>query len=87
MDYESLVQLLLARALLDIRIAANEENVKVCFALSDLFHNVPYQMKRIRESNGDYLEILDWLKMRAEQKSISKWLEHAISECTKDLLD
>lgn len=83
MNNEFLVQLLIARAFLDIRLAAGEGNTKVCFALSDLFHNVPYQMKRIREDNGDCIEIINWLKMRAEQKNISSWLNHAISECEK----
>jgi hypothetical protein len=82
MDNEQLVYKLLARALLDIRIASDEDNSRVSFELSDLFHNVPYQLARIRQDNGDYSEIIEWLKMRCEQKNMSKWLENVISECS-----
>lgn len=84
MNNEYLVQMLIARAFLDIRVAANEGNNIICFALSDLFHNVPYQVQVVQKENGDYDEIIDWLKMRADQKNISSWLNHAISECEKE---
>lgn len=84
-NHKHLLQMLLARALLDIRIAASEENYKVCYTLSDLFHNVPYQMNRVDAEYGDYLEVIEWLEARSTQMKISKWFDHALSECKKEL--
>jgi hypothetical protein len=82
MDSETLIYKLLARALLDIRIACVESDSSAAFQLADLFHNVPYQLARIRSAGGDYKEILDWLEMRSEQKGLSGWLRTAIADCS-----
>ncbi len=83
MNNEALVELLIARSFLDIRIAAHDKKHDVCFALSDLFHNVPYQMKKAREGEFDYSEIIKSLKSTAKQKNISKWLDNAINDITE----
>lgn len=80
MNDDILVEKLMARAFLDIRIAASEGNSDICFALSDLFHNIPLQIIRAKEKSENYSDILNWLKMRAEQKKISGWLNNAIAE-------
>lgn len=80
MNNEVLVLRLLARAFLDIRIAANDGNSKAAFALADLFHNVPYQLERVRQQEGDFAEVLVSLRTRASQKNLTKWLESALSD-------
>jgi hypothetical protein len=83
MSDETLLYRLLARAFLDIRIASLEGRNGTVFELADLFHNVPFQIARIRLDDGDFHEILDWLEMRCEQKGIKGWLLNAIDECSK----
>lgn len=78
MDSQSMVYRLLARGLLEIRVASIQGDSKVAFHLADLLHNVPLQMERVRHDGGDYSEMLGWLRMRAEQKSLSRWLDGAL---------
>ena len=80
MNSETLVFKLLARALLDIRIASLEGNSKMAFEIADVFHNVPYQIERIQGGNGSYQEVVDWLEMRCEQKGMKSWLQNAIAD-------
>jgi hypothetical protein len=79
-NIESLILALLQRALIDIRMFSREENIRSCENLSDLFHNVPLQLRKIRKEGGDYQEVLDWISMRAEQKNMTNWLRIAIAE-------
>ena len=81
MDKELLVHEILARAFLDIRVASHDDHPRVCFEISDLFHNVPYQLARLRKEKGDFSEIINWLRDRAEKKQMTSYLEHIISEC------
>jgi len=80
MDSEALVYQLLARALLDIRIASTEGNAKATYDLADLFHNVPYQISRIRAQSGDYSEIIVYLEQRCQQKGLTSWLKTALGD-------
>lgn len=82
MESELLLHQLLARAMLDIRIYSLEGKCDIVFDIADLFHNIPLQMARIHRDNGDYLEIIDWLRMRASQKKMINWLNNAIFEET-----
>ena len=82
---EFLVYRLLARALLDIRIAALDGNTKAALDLADLFHNVPYQIGRIRKQDGDYSEIINYLELRCKQKGLTSWLKTALKDCSKDV--
>jgi hypothetical protein len=70
----------LARGPLDIRVAAHEENSKICFDVADLLHNTPGRLVRELRNNTDYTETLDWIRMRARQKNLTKWLDMIISE-------
>ncbi len=79
MTAETLVYRLLARALLDIRIASLENTPRVVFALADAFHNIPYRLETIRNQGGDFAEILAWLDEHCAQKGISSWLNNAIA--------
>jgi hypothetical protein len=80
MNNLSLIHKILARALLDIRIAAHEQNSKIAFDLSDLVHNVPLQLERELKGNTDFTETLNWIRMRAEQKKLTKWLDAVVAE-------
>lgn len=77
---ESLVLALLTRAMIDIRVFSSDGNSRACHSMSDLFHNVPLQIRRIRSEGGDFQEILDWINMRAEQKNMAGWLQKAIAD-------
>ena len=80
MNSKTLVLKLLARALLEIRIASHEGNSRMAFEIADIFHNVPYQIERIQGSDGNYQEIVDGLEMRCEQKGMKSWLQNAIAD-------
>jgi hypothetical protein len=79
MTAEILVYRLLARALLDIRIASLGNESKVVFALSDAFHNIPYQLETISNQGGDFSEIIAWLEERCAQKGMAGWLQNAVA--------
>jgi hypothetical protein len=84
MNSQTLVNRLLARAFLDIRIAAHEGNSKAAFEIADLFHNVPFQVERIREEAGDFQDVLDSLEMRAAQKKMGEWLRNAMHDSVEE---
>ncbi|MCX7257016.1 MAG: hypothetical protein NTZ64_09830 [Polaromonas sp.] len=79
MNKETLVLKLVAYALLEIRIASHEGNSRLAFEIADVFHNVPYQIERIKIGDGNYQEIINWLEMRCEQKGMTSWLKNAIA--------
>lgn len=79
MNNLTLVYKILARGLLDIRIAAHEQNSKASFDLADLLHNIPLRLERELRNNTDYTETLYWIRMRAGQKELTKWLDVIIS--------
>lgn len=84
MNDEILIHRLLARALLDIRIAALEGRNDATFEISNVFHNVPFQLVRIRSEGGDFHEILEWLEMRCEEGRMKGWLANAIAQCAQE---
>ena len=71
---------LLARALLDIRIASHDGKSNVAFHLADLFHTVPYQLSKIDDSQQQYGEILENLRERGTQKGIAPWISNALED-------
>lgn len=83
MKNENLVLKLLARALLDIRIASHEGNMKKAFELADVFHNVPYQIEQIQGGEGRYNEVVDWIEMRCKQKGMQSWLQVAMDDVAR----
>jgi hypothetical protein len=70
----------MAKALLDIRIAATEENHKITFVLADVFHILPYQLQKITEGEINASEVLKELRKKCESKNISGWLNTAIDD-------
>lgn len=48
MDNETLIYKLLARALRDIRIASKDSNSQFTFEIADIFHNIPFQIERVK---------------------------------------
>lgn len=83
MENEILIYRVLAKGLLDIRVASHENNSKVVFHLADFLHNVPLHMDRARQEGKDYSEILESMRERAEQKGMTKWLDNALAAARK----
>jgi hypothetical protein len=81
MSKQELFYRLLARALLDIRIAAHESNHARAFHLADLFHNTPLRLIGDANTEAHFTEIIDWLEARSAEKKIEGWFDHAINEC------
>jgi hypothetical protein len=84
MNNETLIYKLLARALLDMRIASKDGNSQFTFEIADIFHNIPLQIERVKNNKEDYKQIIEWLEMRCEQKKMRSWLETAILDCTQN---
>ncbi len=78
MDYRTLLHQLLYHALIDIREAAYEGNIRAAFKLSDLIHNLPLQLERVMREDGDYREIFDDLRTRGMRKGFESWIENAL---------
>jgi hypothetical protein len=84
MNKEIVIMKLLARALLEIRMASYEGNTKASFAISDFVHTIPFCIQRIMEKGGNYEELIDKLKERAAIKNMTEWLNHALKEIEND---
>ena len=82
MTSKELVYRLLARALLDIRIAAHEEEHRRAFHIADLFHNVPLRLIGKPHTEHFFADVLDDLRTRSEQKGIGAWLSNAVADCS-----
>jgi hypothetical protein len=80
MNDKTAVLKILARALLDIRMASIEGNTKASFAISDFVHTIPLQIQIVSEGEGSYREIIKHLKERAITKEMDIWLNHALKE-------
>lgn len=78
MDKLGLIYEILSDGLLDARVSAHEGEMKMAFDLVDLFHSIPSKLNRERIDGTDYSETLAWLRMRAEQKKLSRWLDSKI---------
>ncbi|WP_243369291.1 hypothetical protein [Microvirga solisilvae] len=83
MSDRHLVYKLLARALLDMRVAAYQEKNKGIFDLADLFHNIPYHLDKA-QTEHEFKEIVEFLEARAQQKGMAAWLNHARSEISSN---
>ena len=77
---------LLQLALLEIRVAAQEEGAKKYFHLADLFHNVPLQLRRVARGKGTYDEVLAWIQEQALEKGCERWVENALGGSTSQPL-
>jgi hypothetical protein len=84
MNDRSTVMKLLARALLDIRIASIEGNLKAVFAIADFIHVVPHKIESIEEFGDDYSDIIEYLTERAPVRDMEKWFRHAMKEIGAD---
>jgi hypothetical protein len=84
MDHREIFYRLLARALLDIRIAAHEGRVKSAFRLADLVHNVPYMLLKLDESSADYVLLMRYIDERCEQKDLMSWKTNALRDITEN---
>lgn len=70
-------------AFLDIRAASRSQDTHTCFVLSDVFHNVPLQINRVEQGEGEYTEILTWIQRRCEERKCTSWLNNANADITR----
>ena len=82
-ETRELISRLLYHALVDIRMDAHSNQNSRVFHLADLFHNIPLQLERVAKGEGDYDEILSWLKNRAAEKGCEAWHTKAIESESK----
>jgi hypothetical protein len=80
MRNDIVVMRILARALLDIRIASHDKNSKISFAIADFVHSIPRQVEVVMEKGGGYDDIMESLVERAKIKNMTSWLNHVINE-------
>jgi hypothetical protein len=86
MTTRRLLYRLLYAALLDIRVEGYTVNNKKVFHLADLMHNVPLQLDKVERGESSAEEVMHWLEKHAHEKGIERWLEQAIKEELKILL-
>jgi hypothetical protein len=69
---------LLYRALVEIRAQGHEQKNKLVFHLSDLFHNLVFEMQNAAEGKTSYEDVLRLLEEKAKEKDCEKWLARAL---------
>lgn len=80
MKNECILMRLVARGLLDIRIAATSGNIKACLILSDFIHTLPYSIEKILNGDMTYQDVLEDLNERARIKNMEGWLTNALKD-------
>ncbi|EKA4234645.1 hypothetical protein OLH81_004793 [Escherichia coli] len=71
---------LIARGLIDIRIAANSGNSKACFILSDFIHVLPHTANCMVNDGQSYEDVMNDLYARAKIKNMEDWLGNALND-------
>ncbi|MHA0122535.1 hypothetical protein ACXYUZ_04630 [Escherichia coli] len=71
---------LIARGLIDIRIAANSGNSKACFILSDFIHVLPHTANCMVNDGQSYEDVMNDLYARAKIKKMEDWLDNALND-------
>lgn len=71
---------LIARGLIDIRIAANSGNSKACFILSDFIHVLPHTANCMVNDGQSYEDVMNNLYARAKIKNMEDWLDNALND-------
>ncbi|EGO8683274.1 hypothetical protein ED744_03465 [Escherichia coli] len=71
---------LIARGLIDIRIAANSGNSKACFILSDFIHVLPHTANCMVNDGQSYEDVMNDLYARAKIKNMEDWLDNALND-------
>ncbi|WP_270829541.1 hypothetical protein [Escherichia fergusonii] len=71
---------LIARGLIDIRIAANTGNSKACFILSDFIHVLPHTANCMVNDGQSYEDVMNDLYARAKIKNMEDWLDNALND-------
>lgn len=75
-DKEFILKLMYV-AFIDIRIASQARDSHTCFALADIFHNVPLQMIKADKGEIKYEDILIWINNKCVEKQCLHWLNNA----------
>lgn len=76
----SVILKLIARGLIDIRIAANSGNSKDCFILSDFIHVLPNTVNCMLNDGRRYEDVMHNLYGRAKIKNMEEWLDNALND-------
>lgn len=76
----SVILKLIARGLIDIRIAANSGNSKACFILSDFIHVLPHTANCMVNDGRRYEDVMNDLYARAKIKNMADWLDNALND-------
>ncbi|HEA0456663.1 TPA: hypothetical protein RU923_004597 [Escherichia coli] len=71
---------LIARGLIDVRIAANSGNSKACFILSDFIHVLPHTANCMVNDGQSYEDVMNDLYARAKIKNMEDWLDNALND-------
>ncbi|WP_407254977.1 hypothetical protein [Escherichia fergusonii] len=71
---------LIARGLIDIRIATNSGNSKACFILSDFIHVLPHTANCMVNDGQSYEDVMNDLYARAKIKNMEDWLDNALND-------
>lgn len=79
MESRDLLFRLLYRALIDIRMASMDGNVRATGEISNLVHNVPLAM-----INSDADDVLNKLAERAQVLGMSSWLQTALKDISQN---
>lgn len=74
---------LMYRAFLDIRVASYSQDRSICFALSDIFHNVPLQMNQADKGEMSYADIVTWIREKCKIRNCTPWLDNATTDMSK----
>ncbi len=75
-DKEYILKLLYA-AFLDIRVVSYSGDSRTCFALADIFHNVPLQLNLADKGKMSYADIVTWIQKKCEERNCKSWLDNA----------
>jgi hypothetical protein len=85
MTHKTLIYKLMYYAFLDIRSSTRSDDVNlvVAYRLADVFHNVPLQLNRVENENGDYETILLDIRERAKRAKCEAWIDNVIKHFEK----
>lgn len=74
---------LIARVLIDIRVAAYSNQPDICFSLSDFIHHIPYLAEKVINKETDYQDAILYIKERAKIKKLDSWLDNVLRDIQK----
>jgi phage terminase large subunit-like protein len=83
MTDEEYILKLMYRAFLEIRADSYEKMNYTCFALADVFHNVPINLLRASRGEMSYADVVAQLREKCEARNALGWLENATNDVSR----